>query len=408
MILVASAIRLAESIGLHRDGTEYERDPIAVHVRRLIWYQLCFLDIRTTESAAPRPLIRSKEYSTEFPLNVDDDDLEHFDQNSDRFTDMTSSLVDMRCTEVIRSLYKDRANNKRLEDGKVPLDQSLTRVADFREELLKDYGNFLNEGVPIQHFTRLKIDLYTSRMYAIILQHYEYCAKSKLPGKQTMTLPLVSNTDTKLPARLLHIFVARGIDNLEVSMAIGTNPMFKPWQWYLGAIHQHHYALGMLMEFHMRPKQQEAERVWKCLDWVFDVPPTYRPLAPQYKSRLILTQIRDQLINYVATQRLHCSTKIINATISLDSLPLEQETSSDECVSHRGSTVGNGSASPVASHGLPDDMKPLPSTPGWLPHLLPEEPTRSLLLAVEGRNEGHKQPTMPINWVCRYSGFSLN
>ena len=406
LTLVASAIRLAESIGLHRDGTEYERDPIAVHVRRLIWYQLCILDIRTTESAAPRPLIRRKEYSTGFPLNVDDDDLDYCDQSSHKFTDMTSCLVDMRCIEVIRSLYKDRASNKRVEDGRVSLDPLLTRVADFREKLLKDYGDFLDERVPIQQFTKLKIDLYTSRMYAIILQHYEYHAKVELPGKQTVTLLFISNTNTKFLARLLHIFITRGIDNLEVSMAIGTNPTFKPWQWYLGAIHQHHYALGMLMEFHMRPEQQEAERVWKCLDWVFDVPPTYRPLAKQEKSRLVLIQIRDQLIKYVATQRLRCSTKITNATILLDNLSLEQDTSSDESVSHPGSTVGNVSASPIASHGFLDDMKPLSPTPGWLPHSLPEEPARLLLLAIEGRDEEDKKRGRPRNWVCRYSDFS--
>ena len=96
---------------------------------------------------------------------------------------MTSSLVDMRCIEVIRSLYKDRANRQRVEEGRVSLDQLLTRVADFREKLLKEYRNFLDERVPIQHFTKLKIDLYTSRMYAIILQHYEYHAKSEMPGK---------------------------------------------------------------------------------------------------------------------------------------------------------------------------------------------------------------------------------
>ena len=400
LTLVASAIRLAESIGLNRDGTEYDRDPIAVHVRRLIWYQLCILDTRTTESAAPRPLIRRKEYSTEFPLNVDDDDLDYCDQSSDRFTDMTSSLVDMRCIEVIRSLYKDRANNRRVEDGRVSMDALLTRIADFREKLLKDYGDFLDERVPIQHFTKLKIDLYTSRMYAIVLQHYLYHVKVELPGKQTVTHLFVSNTYTKFTARLLDIFVARGIENLEVSMAIGTNPMFKPWQWYLCTIHQHHYALGLLMELQMRPEQQESERAWKCLDWVFDVPPKYRPLPKQEKSRLVLTEIRDQLIKYVATQRLRCSSYINNATIPLDNLAFGQDTSSDESMSYPGSTVGNVSASPTASHSLLDDMKPLSPAPGWLP------PTRSLVEAVEGRNEGSKKRGRPRDWVCRYSDIS--
>ena len=319
---------------------------------------------------------------------------------------MTSSLVDMRCIEVIRSLYKDRANNRMVEDGRVSLDALLTRVADFREKLLKDYGDFLDERVPIQHFTKLKIDLYTSRMYSTVLQHYLYHAKVELPGKQIVTLHFVSNTYTKFPARLLQLFVARGIENLEVSMAIGINPIFRPWQWYLGAIHQHHYALGMLMEFHMRPEQQEAERVWKCLEWVFDVPPKYRPIAMQEKTRLVLTDIRDQLIKYVATQRLRCSRNITNATMSLENLSFEQEISSEESVSYPGSTVGTFSASPIASHGLPDDMKPLLHTPGWHPHSLPEEPRRSLLRAAEGWDEGNKKRERLRNWVRRYSDFS--
>ena len=376
-----------------------------VHVGRLIWYQLCILDIRTTESAAPRPLIRHEEYSTKFPLNVDDDDLEYCSHDLARFTDMTSSLVDMRCIEVIRSLYRDRANIKRVEDGRSLLDQLLTRVADFREKLLTDYGDFLDEREPIQYFTKLKIDLYTSRMYAIILQHYEYPAKAEWSGKQTMTLRF-SNIDIRFPAQLLHIFVARGIDNLEVSMAMGTNRMFKPWQWYLGAIHQHHYALGMLMEFHVRPEQQEAERVWNCLDWVFDVPPMYRSLAMQHKSRLVLTEIRDQLIKYLATQRLRCSMRVTNATIALNDFRLEQDSSSVDSVSYSESTMGNSSASPIASHGLLDDMKPLSSTPGSLPQPLSKEPARSLLMAVETRDEGNKKSEMLRDCVRRCSDFS--
>ena len=320
---------------------------------------------------------------------------------------MTSCLVDMRCIEVIRSLYKDRASNRMVEDGGVSLDALLTRVSDFREKLLKDYGDFLDETVPIQHFTKLKIDLYSSRMYSIVLQHYLHHAKVELPGEQIVTFYFLSNTYTKFSARLLRLFVARGIENLEVSMAIGTNPIFRPWQWYLGAIHQHHYAFGMLMEFHMRPEQQEAERVWKCLEWVFDVPPKYRPLAMQEKSRLVLTEIRDQLIEYAATQRLRCARNITDATTLLDNLSFEQDTSSDESVSYPvSSTVGTFSVSPVGSHGLPDDMKPLLHTPGWLPHSLPEEPTRSLSRAAKAWDEENKKRERLRYWVCRYSGFS--
>ncbi|TKA78392.1 hypothetical protein B0A55_04715, partial [Friedmanniomyces simplex] len=73
--LVGTAIRLAECMGLHRDGTFYSMSPVEVHVRRLVWHQLCFLDLRTCEATGPRPQIRPGDYDTRFPLNVDDSDL---------------------------------------------------------------------------------------------------------------------------------------------------------------------------------------------------------------------------------------------------------------------------------------------------------------------------------------------
>ena len=123
---------------------------------------------------------------------------------------MTSSLVDMRCIEVIRSLYKDRANDKRVEDARVSLDPLLTRIADFRDQLLKDYGDILDERVPIQHFTKLKIDLYTSRMYAIVLQHYLYHARVELPGKQNYDPPFCFQYLHQVPSSVVaHICRSR-------------------------------------------------------------------------------------------------------------------------------------------------------------------------------------------------------
>lgn len=73
--LVGTAIRLAECLGLHRDGSHYNMSAVETHVRRIIWHQLCFLDMRTCEATGPRPQIRQDDFDTEYPLNVNDDDL---------------------------------------------------------------------------------------------------------------------------------------------------------------------------------------------------------------------------------------------------------------------------------------------------------------------------------------------
>lgn len=107
--LVGAAIRLAECMGFHRDPSEYGHPPVETHVRRLIWYQLCFLDIRTSEVQGPRVYIRREDYSTKFPLNLDDQDFSNAKtNNADRWTDMTFSRIRFECQEMLRICFVDR------------------------------------------------------------------------------------------------------------------------------------------------------------------------------------------------------------------------------------------------------------------------------------------------------------
>lgn len=56
--LLGVTIGIAETMGLHRDPTLYSFDVIETHARRLLWHQLCFLDLRACEAHRPRPQIR--------------------------------------------------------------------------------------------------------------------------------------------------------------------------------------------------------------------------------------------------------------------------------------------------------------------------------------------------------------
>lgn len=116
-VLTGSLIRLAECMGLHRDPTLYTSSPIEIHVRRLLWYQICFLDLRTCEAIGPRPQIRPDEYDTQFPVNIDDDDLDRAEQGDfgidttkDRatFTDMTLVRMRFETHEMQRLMWMER------------------------------------------------------------------------------------------------------------------------------------------------------------------------------------------------------------------------------------------------------------------------------------------------------------
>lgn len=91
------ALRLAQSLGLHRDGTVMKLPVLATEIRRRLWWQIRMLDLASAEDCGLLPTHVYGE-DTRLPLNIDDDDLSFENMlvpptERDGFTEMTPSLI---------------------------------------------------------------------------------------------------------------------------------------------------------------------------------------------------------------------------------------------------------------------------------------------------------------------------
>ena len=107
-----------------------------------------------------------------------------------------------------------------------------------------------------------------------------------------------------MPDRLREIYIRSGADVLEHAMAMDTKPELAHWSWYSGAYQQYHIALPMLVEVSLFPMRHEANRIWKCVDWVFEIP---SHLPAKHKAEVVLTEFRDK-VQVVQTMRRSRST----------------------------------------------------------------------------------------------------
>lgn len=149
----------------------------------MIWYQLCFLDVRTCEAQGPRPGIREEEFDTRMPLNVDDDDLESPIppiESATRWTDMTLSLIRWECVEMHRVVWVDRP---RLEKKKISLTAVLGKVENFRRMMREKYLSLIDDSVPVQREGRLLCEVLTLRMHAMVLHKYHNSVTQTIPGE---------------------------------------------------------------------------------------------------------------------------------------------------------------------------------------------------------------------------------
>ncbi|KAL9032984.1 MAG: hypothetical protein Q9180_006192, partial [Flavoplaca navasiana] len=280
--LVGTALRIAECMGLHRDGTEYGFGPVEIHVRRLIWYHICFLDIRTCEAQGPRPHIRSDEFDTQFPLNVDDEELEALDpptMSAPRWTDMTLTLIRMEANEMCRVVWVDRL---KLEKKKISLTAVLGKIENFRKTMKDKYLRFINDNIPVQHLGRQICEIITLRMHIMVLHRYH------------------NSVSFQIPDRLRQIIISSGTEIMERAITIETSPALSPWAWYSSAIQQYHSALLLLMEIFAFPNRKEADRIWRCLDYVFEIPAN---IPKDQRGRWVMTEVRDKMGIYIASRK---------------------------------------------------------------------------------------------------------
>ncbi|KAF2758142.1 hypothetical protein EJ05DRAFT_378902 [Pseudovirgaria hyperparasitica] len=283
--LTGTAIRLAECMGLHRDGSNFGISPVETHVRRLVWFQLCALDLRTCEACGPRPQIRMDDYDTKFPLNVDDADLESATppvKDSNMFTDVTLSRIRFECNEIHRMLWFERP---KIGKGKVTITSLLGKCERFKQAMEKKYYSMLNLHLPLHFMTLQVYKILSLRLHAMLLHRY------------------ASNAQRVMPDRLRNIMMSSVTLLMEHAITIETNPALTPWSWLSGAMQQWHVALLMMGELYAKPPPKaEEERIWKSLDYAFELPPHLTPID---KVKVVLGDLRGKSEVYQRLHRIH-------------------------------------------------------------------------------------------------------
>jgi hypothetical protein len=117
----------------------------------------------------------------------------------------------------------------------------------------------------------------------------------------------------RVPDRLRQIVLCKGTDALEAAMELEVSDDLKQWSWYSSAYQQYHAAFLLLVEVFTFPLRREANRIWRCLDFIFadvlrDIPAldtNIKASTPQdliahrdVKARFLLTMICDNMRVY--------------------------------------------------------------------------------------------------------------
>jgi hypothetical protein len=257
--LTGLALRIAQSLGLHRDGTKFGLSPFDTEMRRRLWWQVCVLDNRASEDHASDPSILDFSFDTEFPLSVNDEDLDpeatEFPQPQPGVSEMTFCLIRYEICFLTRKLtYVPPGPTPCKETGIwLTLEEKEKLVREHAQHLEVKYLQYCEDAGPLYWVAATIARLIIAKMSLVIYHPLTQ------PGKP-------SSLSQDIKDRL---FIS-SIEIIEYSTILESEASTKQWGWLFHTYIQWHAIAYILGELCIRPNSPVVTRAWRAIDTVFE------------------------------------------------------------------------------------------------------------------------------------------
>ncbi|KAI9929718.1 hypothetical protein ASPWEDRAFT_60022 [Aspergillus wentii DTO 134E9] len=227
--------RLAQRLGLHRDGSNFGLSPFETEIRRRLWWHIYLLDTVSTEYNAINMQIPPGGYDTRLPLNINDEEMcPDSAEITERvgFTSMTFFLIRCEITIMFRQLQQSPSPS---------LDEYETSLNDISAKLENRHLQFCNLSIPIQWASATIARIALARAWLI---------------------PHFSAIDTAIFQEKRDKLLITATEVVEFAYLLETNENTAQWSWFFEGFVQWHAFAFVLSELCVRPICPITERAW--------------------------------------------------------------------------------------------------------------------------------------------------
>ncbi|PNP56930.1 hypothetical protein THARTR1_03077 [Trichoderma harzianum] len=265
-VLNGLVIRLAQSIGLHRDGASLKLSLFESEMRLRLWWHLCVLESRASEDQGFQPTIDITNTGLRLPLNVNDDqiypDMTHYPAESPRWTEMSFFLIQIDSCRVIHPILDKQ--QQRSGNALLDIRENGRRIRDPAQYMAEKYGITPgSKSVTPINLPRIATQhvITACEKMKFVLQLREEISKSKQKEAQD---------DDATPDVLKPSFKL-ACDCLESSHMLLKEGLASRFTW-LFSMYTQWYALAYVLRClcsNSSPRGLEADRAWALVEGLF-------------------------------------------------------------------------------------------------------------------------------------------
>lgn len=255
--MTSLVLRLAQGLGLHRDGTNFGLSPFETEMRRRLWWHICLLDIRSSEDHGTDFQICEKLYDTKLPLNVNDDDLfpdmktppsEHVG-----CTDMTFCLIRFEIITALRQVNGSSPNVRfHLDNPQLSPGHCGKMIQAINNRIEERYIQYCDMNNPLHWVCATVARVILAKLWLIV--HHPMARR---------------NLELNLTHASRESLFITSIEFIEYAHLMESNASTAKWGWMSQTNTPWHAIAFALSELCVRPASPLTDRAWQAVSTVY-------------------------------------------------------------------------------------------------------------------------------------------
>ncbi|OAA81315.1 Transcription factor [Akanthomyces lecanii RCEF 1005] len=250
--LTSLVVRLAQGMGLHRDGTHFDLPPFEAEMRRRLWWAIITLDLRSGEELGTDMVIPDGSYDTQLPLNINDADIS---KDSTEVPEQREGRSDS-AVAVVRYEICAIARRIHCASSAMALRPETSSIAEKEQMLIEVYQRIEDK------FLRHVVDEMDPLYWVVAMITRVIMAKSCLVIYHPLLFP---GAEEQLSNEVRQRLYVAAIEIIECNHKLSTDPRCKQYRWLFKTYTSWHAISYVLVETCRRPWTPLVERAWHAV-----------------------------------------------------------------------------------------------------------------------------------------------
>lgn len=251
--LTGLALRLVQSLGMHRDGSQFQLSIFEAEMRRRIWWGLCGLDVPASEDhSCASGILELSSSDARTPLNVDDNELyaemTDYPTESGGMSDTCFFVIRTLVTDIWRTMYDTRRTDP--DTGKSFASMTINEKERWVDQQHKKIRlRFFGSGQVVE-----PLHVFSAHYVEAIFCNLRLFVYEAL------------RSDGALSQEQRRLLFNDALDCMTHSHCMRADPRYNKWTWLSNTFNEWYSVAVVLTELSERPFAKEREKAWRLVE----------------------------------------------------------------------------------------------------------------------------------------------